>query len=62
MPNDFVMIKLVRSNPVAQANKFFRIIINFFRKIACVFSSLNQYFQDVDANGKPKGFFGPVDL
>ena len=61
MPNDFEMIKLVRSNPVAQA-KFFRIILKLFRKIACGFSSPNQYSQDVDANGKPKGFFGPVDF
>ncbi len=61
MPNDFEMIKLVRSNPDAQA-KFFRIILKLFRKIACGFSSPNQFSQDVDANGKPKGFFGPVDF
>ncbi len=61
MPNYFEKIKLVRSNPVAQA-KFFRIILIFFRKIACGFSSPNQYSQDVDVNGKPKSFFGPVDF
>jgi len=33
-----------------------------FRKNACDFSSPNQYSQDVDANGKPMGFFGLVDF
>ena len=61
MPNDFEMIKQVRSNPVAQA-KFFRIILKLFRTIACGFSSSNQYSQDVDVNGKPMGFLGPLDF
>ena len=61
MPNDFEMIKLVRANLVAQAI-FFRIILKLFRTIACGFSSSNQYSQHVDANGKPMGFFGPLDL
>ncbi len=34
----------------------------FFRKIGCVFSSLYQYAQDVDANGKSMGFFGLVEF
>jgi hypothetical protein len=61
MPNDFEMIKLVRANLVAQAI-FFRIILKLFRTIACGFSSPNRYSQDVDANGKPMGFFSPVDF
>ncbi len=60
MPNDFEIIKLVRANPVAQVI-FFRIILKLIRTIACGFSSSNQYSQDVDANGKPMGFFGPLD-
>ncbi len=42
--------------------KFFKIIFKLFRKIACSFSSPNQRSQDVDANRKPKCFFGPVDF
>ena len=61
MPNDFEMIKQVRANPVAQAI-FFRIILKHFHSIACGFSSFNQYSKDVDANGKPTGFFGPLDF
>ena len=61
MPTDFEMIELVRANLVAQAI-FFRIIIKLFRKIACDFSSSNQCSRDVDANGKPMGFFGPADF
>ena len=61
MPNDFEMIKLVRANPVTQAI-FFTIILKLFRIIARGFSSSNQYSQDVDANGKPMGFFGPIDF
>ena len=61
MPDDFEMIKLVRANPVAQA-LFFRTILETFRNIACGFSSPNEYSQDVDDNGKPKGFFGPLDF
>jgi hypothetical protein len=61
MPNDFEMIKLVRANHVAQAI-FFRIILKLFHKIACGFSSSNQYSQDVVANGKPISFFGPLDF
>jgi hypothetical protein len=61
MPNNFEIIKLLRANPVAQAI-FFRIILKLFRTIACDFFSSNQYSQDVDANGKPMGFFGPLDL
>jgi hypothetical protein len=56
MPNDFETIKLVRANPVAQAI-FFGIILKLFRTIACGFSSFNLFSQDVDANGKPMGFF-----
>ena len=55
------MIQLVRENPVAQAI-FFRIILKSFRTIACGFSSSNLYSRDVDANGKPMGFFGPLDF
>jgi len=61
MHNDFEMIKLVRANFVAQAI-FFRINLKLFRTIAHGFSSSNQYSQDVDANGKPIGFFGPLDF
>jgi hypothetical protein len=61
MPNDFEMIKLVRANSVAQA-LFFRIISKLFRTIACGFSTSNQDSQDVDANGKPISFFGPLDF
>ena len=61
MPNDFEMIKLVRANLVAQA-EFFRFFKKLFRKIACGFSSPYQYSQDIDANGKTKGFFGPMDF
>ena len=61
LSNDFEMIKLVRSNPVAQAI-FFRIVLKLFRKIACGFSKPDQYSQDVDENGKPMGFFGPIDF
>ena len=53
------MIKLVRSNHVEEAT-FFRNILKLFRTIACGFSIHNQYSQDVDANGKPMGFFGPL--
>ena len=56
MLNYFKMIKLVRANHVAQAI-LFRIIIKLVIKIACGFSSPNQYSQDVDANGRPMGFF-----
>jgi hypothetical protein len=55
------MIKLVRANPVEQAN-FFRNIFELFRTIACGFSCSNQYYQNVDANGKPMGIFGPLDF
>ena len=58
MPNDLEMIKLVQANHVAQAI-FFKIILKLFRTIACGFSSSNQYSQDIDANGKPMGFFVP---
>jgi hypothetical protein len=61
MHNDFKMIKSVRGNPDAQAI-FFRIILKMFRRIIYGFSSSNQYSQDVDANGKPMGFFGPIDF
>ena len=61
MPNDFEMNKLVRANPVAQAI-FFRIILKLFRTIACGSSSSNQYSQDIDANGKTMGFYGPLDF
>ncbi len=61
MPNDFEMIKLVRANHVAQPI-FFRIILKLFRTIACGFTISNQYSQDVDVNGKPIGFFGPLDF
>jgi hypothetical protein len=54
MPNDYEMIKLVRTNPVSQAI-FFRIVRKKFRTTACGFSSPNQYSQDVDAIGKPMG-------
>jgi hypothetical protein len=60
MPN-FEMIKLVRANPAAQAI-FFRIILKLFPTIACGFSGSNPYSQDVDANGKPMGFLGPLDF
>ncbi len=33
-----------------------------FRKIACGFSSPKKYSQDIDANGKPMEFLGPVDF
>ncbi len=46
---------------VAQA-LFFKIVLKLFRKIVCVFSSPNQYSQDVHDNGRPTGFFGLVDL
>ncbi len=55
------MIKLARASHVAQAI-FFSIILKLFRIIACVFSSSNQCSQDFDANGKPMGFFGPLDF
>jgi hypothetical protein len=61
MPNDFEMIKLVRANHVAQAI-FFKNILKLLRTIACGFSRSNQYSQDVDANGKPMRFFGPLDF
>jgi len=61
MPYDFEMIKLVRANHVAQAI-FFRIVLKLFRIIACGFSSSKQHSQDVDANGKPMGFFGTLDF
>jgi hypothetical protein len=61
MPNDFEMIKLVRANLVAQAI-FFRNISKLFRTIACGISSFIQYSQDVDANGKPVSFSGPLDF
>ncbi len=61
MPNDFEMIKLMRANLVVQAI-FLKIILKLFRTIACGFSSSNQYSQDVDANGKLIGFFGPLDF
>ena len=49
------MIKLVRAI-------FFRIILKLFRTIARGFSSSYQQSQDVDANGKHMGFFGPLDF
>ena len=55
------MIKLVRANHLAQAF-FFIIILKFYRKIACDFSSPNQYSHDVDVNGKPLGLFDLVDF
>ena len=55
------MIKLVRANLVAQAI-FLRITLKLFRTIACGFSSSNPYSQDVDANGTPMGFFGPLNF
>ncbi len=61
MPNESEIIKLVRANPVAHAI-FFRIILKSFRKIACGFSSPIQYSHDFDANGRPVGFFIPVDF
>ena len=61
MPNDFEIIKLVRATHVPRAI-FFRITFKLFRTIACGFSSSNQYSQDVDANGKLIGFFGPLDF
>jgi len=61
MPNDFEMIKWVRANRVAQTT-FFRIVFKIFRKIACGFSSSNQYSQDVDAKRKSIGFFGLVNF
>jgi len=61
MPNEFEMIKLVRANHVTQAIVF-RIILKVFRKIACGYSSSNQFSHDVDANGKPMGFFDSLDL
>jgi len=62
MPNDFEIVKLVRANPGTQAI-FFTIILNLFRKFACDLSSpTNRYSQDVDANGKPMRFFGPLDF
>jgi len=61
MPNDFEMNKLARANLVAQAI-FFGIILKLFRKIACGFSSHNQYSQDLDDNGRPMRFFGIVDF
>ena len=60
MPNDLKMIKLARVNPIVQA--FFWIVIILFRKITCGYSIPNHYSQDVDDNGKPMGFFGPVDF
>ncbi len=56
MPNDFEIIKLVRAKLVAQAI-LFRIILKLFRKIACGFGSPYHYSPNVDANGKPMGFF-----
>jgi hypothetical protein len=61
MPNDLEMIKSVRANPVAQPI-FFRSILKLYRIIAFGFSSSNQYSKDVDANRKPIGLFGPLDL
>ena len=61
MPNDFEMMKLVQANHVAQTI-FLRIVFKIFRKIACGFSSSNQYSQDVDANRKSIGFFGLVNF
>ena len=51
----------MRANPLAQAI-FFRIILKLFRRTACGFSSSNQCSQDVDTNGKPMDFFGPLDF
>lgn len=53
------MIQLVRSHPVAQ-DLFFEIGIRTFREVCCGFSKDGQYAQDYE-NGKPKGFFGPLD-
>jgi hypothetical protein len=55
MYNDFEIIIFLRDNHDAQAISF-KIIIYFFRKIDCGFSSANRYSQDVDANGKQMGF------
>ena len=51
----------MRANHVAQAI-FFRFLFKLFRKIACGFSSPNQYSNNVDANGKPMGFLCPLDF
>ena len=60
-PNkDMAMINLVRAHPVAQ-NAFFEIGVNTFREVCCGFARDGQYAQDYDANGRPKGFFGPLD-
>ena len=61
MSNDFEMVELVWATHVAQAI-FFRIILNFFRRIACGFSNPNQYFKVVDANGRPMWFFSRLDF
>ena len=59
-PNkDMEMINLVRAHPVAQ-NTFFEIGIKTFREVCCGFSHDGQYAQEYE-NGKPKGFFGPLD-
>ena len=54
------MINLVRAHPVAQ-NAFFEIGVNTFREVCCGFARDGQYAQDYYANGRPKGFFGPLD-
>ena len=56
---DLEMINLVRRHPVVQ-NRFYEIGITTFREICCGFSKDGQYYQDYE-NGKPKGFFGPLD-
>ena len=59
-PSEWEMIQRVRQHPVAQA-VFFVTVVRTFRRLCCGFSKENQYYQDYDGNGRPKGFFGPLD-
>ena len=41
---------------------YYLTVLELFRKLACGFKKSAQYSQDVNANGKPTGFFGPMDF
>ena len=40
---------------------FFHTTIEIFKEVACGFVGDHPYFQSVDQDGKPLGFFGPLD-